>query len=159
MALQPKDIGLSTVALETIRAATKEAAPCEACGVLIGLGRSVVRALPLPNKALKKTTEFEIAPVHFAQAARQTRQQGYDIIGIFHSHPNGTTRPSAKDIRHSAPWGGYFQIIAAFDTGGGVRLSAWQAAPDIWTKLDITTGEIDGQYLCTDALTSFHEWQ
>jgi len=76
--------------------AARDAAPREACGLLVGRGREVVRVVPARN-ADPSPTRYTVAPEDHFAALRAARRDGLDVIGAWHSHPAGTPEPSASD--------------------------------------------------------------
>ena len=69
--------------------------PYEGCGLLLGLaedGRNVVvDARPLPNVwpvESEKPERFRIAEDDWRDAELEAMDQGLDVVGIFHSHPD-----------------------------------------------------------------------
>ncbi len=76
--------------------------PEECCGLLVGErfedGRLHINEIVhCKNCAKQKTVEFLIDPsVHIA-LERQLRGTGREILGLFHSHPQGCPEPSGKD--------------------------------------------------------------
>jgi len=53
------------------------------------------------------TTRFLIDPVDHIRAMRDSRHQGLDVVGFYHSHPNSPAYPSATDIEEC----GYFGVL------------------------------------------------
>jgi desampylase len=96
-----------------------EAAPQECCGLLLGSNMIVSTIEKAENVAVDPHTYFEIDPVTLIKAQKQMRVGGPDIIGYFHSHPNGLDRPSATDADHAVADGKYWLIIA------DNKISAW----------------------------------
>lgn len=94
--------------------------PCECCGLIEGIvegDRSRVTALrPMPNIA-KQSDRFEIDPALHIALLRNLRDTGREIIGCYHSHPNGRAEPSACD-RESADEEGFLWLICAVDADG-----------------------------------------
>jgi len=86
--------------------------PREACGLLLGYWRAdgdieVTRVAASKNTAPPgRTDRFEIDPELRLRLMREAREAGpvgtdgasRGLIGHYHSHPNGTTRPSATDF-------------------------------------------------------------
>jgi proteasome lid subunit RPN8/RPN11 len=68
--------------------------PREACGVIV-IDRidGHEHYLPCKNLSTDPTEEFVLCPDSFAEA-----EACGDVVGIVHSHPDATTRPSAHDI-------------------------------------------------------------
>ena len=69
----------------------------ECCGLMSGREGVIARIHPTPN-ALASATEYEIAPVELFAAMRAMRAESLELMGIYHSHPTGENRPSARDI-------------------------------------------------------------
>lgn len=93
----------------------------ERCGLLFGDDSRVVRVEPTANVATDPETSFEIAPDRLIAAARAAREGGLLVIGHYHSHPGGVTRPSARDAAAAAGDGGRIWLIVA-----GGTASAWR---------------------------------
>jgi proteasome lid subunit RPN8/RPN11 len=104
--------------LEEARAAF----PRECCGLLEGMRAPdefrVVALHPARNLALQPD-RFEIAPEDHFRAFKTARAQGGQIIGCYHSHPDGRAEPSAAD-KAGAGEENFVWIIAA-----GNRLEAF----------------------------------
>ncbi|PNA96592.1 MULTISPECIES: C40 family peptidase [unclassified Pseudomonas] len=66
--------------------------PRECCGLIIAVGRSH-RYIPCDNTATDPAEEFRISPEDFAAA-----EDKGEVIGIVHSHPDATSRPSPRDL-------------------------------------------------------------
>ncbi|MGD9902287.1 MAG: M67 family metallopeptidase [Vicinamibacterales bacterium] len=71
-------------------------APREACGLLIGAGSEVHRAVRARNVARGPARYRVAAEDHFA-AIRAARSEGLDVVGGYHSHPATAAEPSATD--------------------------------------------------------------
>lgn len=75
-----------------------EASPREACGLIVydGAGRPVglyriTNVHPDPDR-------FELDPVEHFGVVREADEHGWQIGGVYHSHPQGPARPSATDL-------------------------------------------------------------
>lgn len=91
----------------------------ECCGLLLGQGSTVSEAVLTANVAADPYWHFEIDPAILIAGEKRAREGGPQILGYFHSHPNGLARPSAQDASSAADDRRIWLIIA----GGGV--SAW----------------------------------
>ncbi len=95
-------------------AAARDATPNEACGLLFGHGSTIERAYPTANVSPDPATHFEIDPAVLIAAHRAARDgTGPQVVGYFHSHPNGLARPSATDVATAARDGRVWIIVAA----------------------------------------------
>lgn len=113
-----------TIAAMTV--AAQEAAPAEACGILLGSGTRIDAALPTANVAPDPAQHFEIDPAALIAAHRAAREGGAQVLGYFHSHPNGLARPSATDAASAARDGKVWVIVAA---GSGGQQDSQQDQP------------------------------
>ncbi|HSJ27244.1 MAG TPA: M67 family metallopeptidase [Acidimicrobiia bacterium] len=76
--------------------------PEESCGLLASDDKGRVRmAYPLTN-ALHSPTNYTIEPREHFRALRHAEAQGWDISGVFHSHPHSAAYPSATDVTLAA---------------------------------------------------------
>ena len=93
------------------------AAPNEACGLLLGDGRYITQILPASNVAAEPECNFEIDPRVLIDAHCAAREGGRQVVGYYHSHPAGVARPSATDREMAAHDGRVWAVVA----GGEVR--------------------------------------
>jgi desampylase len=119
-----KHMGMSLKVTRGVMAALLEVAaktaPDECCGLLLGQDGTVLEARPAANIALDPSRHFEIDPAALFAAHRAERGGGPQLVGYYHSHPEGHPVPSATDCEHSSGDGRVWAIIA----GGEVRF--WQ---------------------------------
>lgn len=113
------------------QAAAEAAWPEECCGILLGRRRGALtrvdRALPVVNaRPRDREHGYEIAPRDVLAAQRSARRVGLEIVGFFHSHPDGVPRPSRADV--AAAWPDTSYVVLARDgaawTAGSWRLRA-----------------------------------
>jgi proteasome lid subunit RPN8/RPN11 len=73
--------------------------PLECCGLLVGVGTRIVAAAPMRNAAAS-AVRFRIDEREHLALRKLLRQlvPRLDIVGAYHSHPNGRAEPSATDI-------------------------------------------------------------
>ncbi len=91
----------------------------EVCGLLLGREGRVEELVAARNVARDPARSFEIDPATLLATHRNARGAGRQVIGHWHSHPNGRAEPSARDAARATDNGQIWLIIA----GGG--LSAW----------------------------------
>lgn len=92
----------------------------EICGLLVGTGNRVLRLVPARNVAADPARSFEIDPATLLATHREARGAGQQVIGHWHSHPNGRAEPSARDAARATDNGQYWLILAAG------TLTAWR---------------------------------
>jgi len=70
----------------------------ECCGLLAGNDGVITRVFFATNAASDPARNYEIAPKELFQLMREIRAAKLQLLGIYHSHPNGKNEPSARDI-------------------------------------------------------------
>ncbi len=102
-------IVLSTAQLGQITAAAEAAYPVECCGLLVGrvlddeARWNVTRVVESDNLVEPvRPDRFEVDPALRLRLQRELRGGGEQVIGIYHSHPDGEAFPSATDL--DAAW-------------------------------------------------------
>lgn len=101
----------SGVIATLLEEATK-AHPAECCGLLLGDGGRIVRVVPAANVHPSPESHFEIDPSALIAAHRGAREGGPQVLGYYHSHPNGRPDPSATDRAAASGDGRIWAIIA-----------------------------------------------
>lgn len=123
---------------EQIEAEARAAFPRECCGLIEGVrsGERIeaVTLHPAPNLA-EAADRFEIDPAAQFAALRGARANGREIVGCYHSHPNGAAEPSAHDLAGAAE-DGFVWVIAG--AGGEVRLAAFLYDAGRFSPLEIS---------------------
>ena len=82
--------------LDRIVAHAVEDLPNECCGLLIGTQDIVADAARARNTK-RSRTRFQVEPADHIAAIRRARAAGFEVIGAYHSHPNGPSGPSETD--------------------------------------------------------------
>ena len=118
---------------ERIHQDLARAYPEEGCGVLLGreLGetREVVRAVTFDNQRDdSRRNRYLISPEQFLAADRAARDEGLDVLGFFHSHPDHPARPSEFDRENAWPW--YSYVIVSVLQGRAADTTCWRLAED-----------------------------
>lgn len=103
----------------------------EVCGVLIG------RRVPEPvlerivagrNVHPRPEQHFLLDAATLLQADVEAHAAGLELIGFYHSHPNGRTLPSATDRRDA--WHNTIMLIIGAEAGRRPSISAWVVTGD-----------------------------
>jgi proteasome lid subunit RPN8/RPN11 len=120
--------------LDHIEAAARRAYPSEACGFLIGHqeGETVHAdcfALS-PNRAEDARRHFALDPAMHIRLQRELRGSPFAIVGLFHSHPNGSTAMSRADLRSPAPEQWVWLVLALAAKEGPVESAAFRCHRD-----------------------------
>lgn len=106
---------------EQLRRHGEETYPHECCGVLLGRSDSGVNLAHAAVRAGNTRTDsahnrYSIAPQELVKIQRQGREQGWDIIGFYHSHPDHPAQWSKTDFAE-AHWIGCSYVITAVENG------------------------------------------
>lgn len=108
-------IEVTSGVIATLREEATKAHPRECCGLLLGRGLLIERAVPCRNVHPDPERHFEIDPVSLIAAHRTARSGGAQVLGYYHSHPNGRAEPSDEDRASAERAGRIWAIIAAGD--------------------------------------------
>jgi proteasome lid subunit RPN8/RPN11 len=109
MAVQCR-IEITRALLDDLVAHAREEAPHECCGVLVGDGGRVVRAVRARN-ALESPTRYQIHPEDHFAALRLARAEALEVVGFYHSHPRSAPEPSETDRAEAAYPGCCYLIV------------------------------------------------
>ncbi len=101
-----------------IREQVREGMPLEVCGLLGGVGRRVLEVFPVENVAPDPAVGYDADPQALFDVLRLLDERGWELVGIYHSHPPGArAEPSPTDIRRAAYPGAVHMIIAPSHDG------------------------------------------
>ena len=106
---------------DSIRRHGEETYPHECCGAMLGRidgdlrqVRAVVRCGNTRDD--RPQDRYHIAPSELVRIQRDARNQGYDIVGFYHSHPDHPARWSQTDFAE-AHWVGCSYVITSVEQG------------------------------------------
>ena len=106
-------VELTSGVTATLLEEAARALPHECCGLLLGRGARVERVEPAANVHLSPHDHFEIDPQTLISAHRAARSDGPQVLGYYHSHPNGRAEPSPTDRAAASGDGRIWAIVAA----------------------------------------------
>jgi len=119
-------LAIAAADLQAIRAAAEAAYPDECCGLLMGRNGPdawmVEELIACANVAIEPARRFEVDPKALIAAHRAAREAGRELIGPYHSHPDGRARPSDHDRARAAEAGAegeVWLIVPATAAGPG----------------------------------------
>src|SRR5579885_1733715 len=106
---------------ENIRQHGEETYPHECCGVLLGhfadANRTVSLTVRCGNTRIDSAhNRYSIAPHELVRIQREAREQGLEIVGFYHSHPDHPAQWSKTDF-DEAHWIGCSYVITAVERG------------------------------------------
>jgi proteasome lid subunit RPN8/RPN11 len=115
--------------------------PNEACGLLGGAGGQVRRVYPIEN-ILHSPHAYQLDPVEQVRVMLEIEAAGWELSGIFHSHPSGPPFPSATDVAQ-ASYPDTVYLILALDAPGEWHGRAFQIQRDEVTEVRLeVVGEL-----------------
>jgi proteasome lid subunit RPN8/RPN11 len=108
----------------SIVAHARREAPRECCGLLIGRAGVVSHAVEMRNTAASRT-RYRLDPREHIDVRRVLRafRPPLDIVGVYHSHPDGSAEPSATDLAE-ALYAEWTYVIVGL-AGNKTRLAAF----------------------------------
>lgn len=125
---------IAVIAADTLAALVKQAEaafPQECCGLLLGTrtagGWHLARVQAMRNASRTPEQGFEFDAVEQLRAYRTAEAAGWEILGHYHSHPNGRRAPSPTDLRLATERSdrGLWMILAVAH-GRFLDASLWQ---------------------------------
>jgi proteasome lid subunit RPN8/RPN11 len=112
---------LSRDVYKEIRAHGESTYPHECCGALLGTraesGWHVAASVAAGNASTDSAhNRYRISPLELMKIERAAREQGLDIAGFYHSHPDHPAQWSETDF-NEAHWLGCSYVITAIENG------------------------------------------
>jgi proteasome lid subunit RPN8/RPN11 len=106
---------------ESLRRHGEETYPFECCGALLGrltdAGREVEAVVPCSNTRVDRPQDrYSIDPKELLRLQHQADEQGLEIVGFYHSHPDHPARWSQTDLAE-AHWLGCSYVITSVEAG------------------------------------------
>jgi len=95
-------------------------APVEACGYLAGTGNRVTKHFPMINTD-NSEEHFAFDPAEQFAVLKSVRQDGFEINGVYHSHPKSPARTSEEDVKLAFDSSLLYVIISLKDRPGTVK--------------------------------------
>ena len=91
----------------------RNADPVEACAMLFGEStqdEARVKKIVVTSNMLRSPVRFMIDPETIIAAFDDAEKEGFEFIGLFHSHP-APAEPSSVDLRYMKLWGRAYWLI------------------------------------------------
>ncbi len=114
--------------------------PEEACGLLAGKAGLVKKVIPVTNQA-RSAVRFYMEPVELLNALTWIDETNSELLGIFHSHPNGPAAPSETDIKEFLYPGTATVILSPSPIGWEVN--AFDLHPEKYEKIKLIINRND----------------
>ena len=138
---------ISGEVVREIRRALEAAYPREGCGLLLGEIDDQVRVrrhVAAQNRRVDDRAaerRFLIDPRDFRDIAQVAQQEGLEIVGVYHSHPDVRPEPSPYDREHAWPWLHY--LIVSVVKGTAREMRVWQLTEDRAAFVERTVDILD----------------
>ena len=109
---------------------TENSYPNECCGLMIGAyqeggQKKVVHAFrTCKNLNTERARDrYNMDPLDMLRVEREFANSPFDIIGIYHSHPDHPSRPSQTDTDRA--WPDYSYVIISVENGRVASAQSW----------------------------------
>ena len=99
--------------------------PNEACGLLAGEGGVVRKVYPAEN-ILHSPVEYQMDPKRQVEIMLEIEAAGWELSGIYHSHPGGPPVPSPTDVARAYYPDSIYLILAPEAAAGEWRGRAFR---------------------------------
>lgn len=122
--MKRENISVSNEVYEEMLTTAHEAYPYEVCGILAGSGdRKMIDALYLAKNAYEGKKEFfySIDPEELFRIEKRIMENGREVIGIYHSHPDQPAVMSDEDEKRMIPALVYIVSSVSTDCCSGIR--------------------------------------
>ena len=120
---------------EAIAAHAHREYPNECCGALLGSTqqsgeRTVTAVLPIQNAAhpSARRTGYALHADGHLLAEKSARARNLEVVGVYHSHPNGPATPSERDRAEAMPYWSY--LIVGCDAQTLTSIRCWRLRAD-----------------------------
>ena len=124
---------LSRLFQEQIYDHAKKFYPYECCGALLGTlneNRRTTSIVELANKDAQRKIKksYTIEPEDLLQLTLKARKTGNEILGFYHSHPDGISIPSETDRKMA--WSSYSYLIVSLGQSSLFQFRSWLLTED-----------------------------
>lgn len=140
--------------LQALVQEAEEAFPRESCGLLFGKKTEaswlLLQLRPMRNISPQPEAGFEFDNREQLSAMREADAAGYEILGHYHSHPNGRRGPSPTDLQlartrlDNGLW-----LIVAVAAKKWIDTSAWQlrGEPGEFVRITFFENTVDQKFM------------
>ena len=125
-------VRLTRAQFEQILAQARAEAPHECCGLLLGRGDAVEEVFAGRNVDETPETRYVMDPLDELRAFRLMDERGWQLVGIYHSHPRTEAYPSetdksrARDDKDRPLFPGTRYVIVSLREPGNPRIRAFR---------------------------------
>jgi proteasome lid subunit RPN8/RPN11 len=131
-------VTLTLEASNTLRAHAGRVFPEECVGAVLSDG---VTVLPLANSAENRRCGFAVSARDCLWVEREAEARGLEVLGFYHSHPDGPAEPSASDVAHATPGRWMFIVRVVSGVAQAARAFSMDGLRWLESPLDFARGE------------------
>ena len=137
---------ISDLAMDAADEAAVSSYPEECCGFLYGSDTghtvSVEAARSVENRQPEgRTHHYFITPEQYLEGETFAERSGYELVGIYHSHPDHPAIPSQYDLDGALP--GFVYLILSVRQGAPAGRKWWELAPDRSVFMEIVPSALE----------------
>jgi proteasome lid subunit RPN8/RPN11 len=114
-------LALSTAQREALLAACVRALPDEGCGLLLGAPDGVVHEVVASPNVASSAKVYEVDPRTLLRAYRRADDEGWEVLGVFHSHTHTEAYPSPTDVGQAPDPSWHYVIVSLRDVPADLR--------------------------------------
>jgi len=96
----------------------------EICGLISSKQGLPQQCYPVTNAAEHPQRRFAMDEAQLLSTLRQIREQGEELLAIFHSHPTAAAQPSSMDLEEDQ-YPEVMKLIISLDTTGVLEMRAF----------------------------------
>lgn len=123
-----------------------EGMPAEVCGVLGGNRADdefhIECSIRVTNTAETPRSRYRLDPAEHLAAMERIEEADREVVGFYHSHPDGPPTPSPID-RADATWPGALYVIVAPNNEPVIGAWRWEGTAECFESLAVRRGRID----------------
>ncbi len=114
--------------------------PEEACGAMLGTREDELRrvraAVELTNVwPGSRRTRYRVDPRELLEVERTARERGWELLGIYHSHPDEDPYFSRTDLQEACPW--YCYLVLSIRSGRFTAARCWQPNDELTSAAQV----------------------
>ncbi|HEX4159944.1 MAG TPA: M67 family metallopeptidase [Rhizomicrobium sp.] len=139
-----QSLALPAALREQLKREARAAFPRECCGLIEGrknsltLSQGEAAALHTTPNLARESGRFEIDPAAHIALLRKLRGTGGEIIGCYHSHPDGRSEPSPRDVEGAGETDFLWLIAAIESASADVEIACF-----VWTGANFAAVRVE----------------
>ena len=131
--------------LHKLRQHARTGYPHEVVGILAGIRKNntVSKIYPLHNELDHTHNRYKVSSLSLFRAEQQLEDEGLEIVGYYHSHPDHPSQYSDFDRDHALPNMSY--VIISVQDGNPQSIQSWRLQEHRNSMLEENIVEIQSQ--------------